>query len=136
MTLLGVLALGRAHANARMTQTWRIGTLTETTDPVTFVTTQTLDAVYDGIGRFKAGVWTTSEPSPGGQPIAQQSAELHVPSGTVGVEVDMVAVCDAAPDDPTLVGRVVRMKGRPAAGQTTAQRWAVADEGLVIVEGS
>lgn len=118
-----------------MTQTWRIGTLVEDTDPVTFDTIQTIDPVYDGIGRFKAG-GSVSEPTPGGQPIAQQSAELHVPSGTTGIEVDMVAVCDAAPDDPSLVGRVVRIKGRPAAGQTTSQRHPVGDEGLVISEGS
>ncbi len=131
-----VLPYLRSEAEGRMVQTWRIGTLIEDTDPVTFDPIQTLAAVYDGPARFKAGVWTASEPSPGGQPIAQQSAELHLPSGTPGIEVDMVAVCDAAPDDPSLVGRVVRIKGRPAAGQTTASRYPVSDEGLVIVEGS
>lgn len=126
----------RAHALSRMTQTWRIGTLTEGTDPITNDPIQTLDVVYDGPGRFKAGVWTTSEPEPGGQPIAQQSAELHLPSGTVGVEVDMRAVCDACPEDPALVGRVLRIKGRPAAGQTTAARFPVEDAGELIEEES
>ena len=125
----------RSEANARMTQTWRIGTLVEAEDPATFDTIQTIEAVYTGIARFKAGTGA-SEPSPGGQPIAQQSAELHLPSGTPGIDVDMVAVCDACPEDASLVGRVVRIKGRPAAGQTTSNRYPVSDEGLVIVEGS
>jgi len=131
------LGAGRRLAEARMTQTWRIGELVEVSDPVTFEVLQVLDDVYDGPARFKfVRATAVSESVAGGQFVAEQAAELHVPVGATGLSVDMRAVCDADPDDPSMVGRVVRLKGLPTGGQVTAQRWPVEESNEVIVEGS
>ena len=137
MGVTTVLSSGRRMAEARMTQTWRIGELVEVTDPVTFEVVQVLDAVYEGPGRFKfVQATAVSETVAGGQVVAEQVSELHLPVATTGLAIDMRAICDADPDDPSMVGRVVRLKGNPTGGQVTAQRWPVEESGEVIVEGS
>lgn len=137
MTLAGVLKLGRRQAESRMTQTWRVGELVESTDPITFDPIQSFVAVYDGPGRLKSVQATSvSDREVGGQPVAMQVFELHLPSGTTGITPDMRAICDDSPEDASLVGRVVRVKGFPAAGQTTAARFSVEESGEVIEEGS
>lgn len=121
-----------------MTETWRVGTLevAEEPDPVSLDPITVFTDVYDGPGRFKAPRTEVSERDAGGQIIASISAELHLPSGTTGIEIDMFAICDASPDDPSLVGRVVRIKGPGTAGQTTAARFTVEETGETIPEGS
>lgn len=137
MTLLGgVLGMGRAQAESRMTQTWQVGFLDEDTDPVTFEVIQLFDAVYTGPGRYRSQTWTTSEPMPGKQPVSVQSEELHLPAGTSGITVDMRAVCTACPEDASLVGKVLRIKGRPSQGQVTAARFPVEDIDERIEVGS
>lgn len=137
MTLLGgALGMGRAQAESRMTQTWEIGTLMESTDPVTFDVTHVLDVVYDGPGRYRSQTWTTSEPMPGKQLVSVQSEELHLPAGTSGITVDMRAVCTACPEDASLVGKVLRVKGRPSQGQVTSARFPVEDIDEWIEVGS
>ena len=132
MILGGVLAQGRAWANSRMTQTWRVGTLVEVTDPLTLDVTKTIQAVYAGPARFKVTVSIPSVEEVPGQAVAVQDQELHLPSGTSGIETGMVAVCDACPEDQSLVGRVLRIKGAPAAGQTTAARFPVEETGETV----
>lgn len=120
-----------------MTQTWRIGTLTESTDPVTFDPIQVLEVVYDGPGRLKSVQATSvSAVEPGAQLVAVQSLELHLPAGTEGVAVDMRAICDACPEDPAMVGKVVRIKGQATRGQVTAARFPVEESAETITEGS
>jgi hypothetical protein len=129
--------MGRAQAEARMTETVRIGWLDEGTDPVTLDPIQTLDVVYDGRARVKFPSMNEVEVDAGGQLIVKQDAELHLPSGTTGVTPDMRAVVDASTADAALVGRVFRVKGRPTAGQTTASRYACEETGETITaEGS
>lgn len=116
-----------------MTQTWRIGRVTESTDefldPV-----QVFSVVYEGRGRLKSVQATTvREGAPASQLESAQVLELHLPVGTAGVEIDMRAVCVACPEDPSLVGRVVRVKGAPSAGQVTAARFSVVESGERIL---
>lgn len=127
----------RSEAAARMTQTWRIGDLVEDSDPVTFDPIQVLDEVYEGPGRLKS-VQATSvgEPVAGGQILAVQTLELHLPVGTTGITPDMRAVCVACPEDAGMVGKVVRIKGQPTTGQVTAARFSCEESGEVIEEGS
>lgn len=134
----------RSEAAARMTQTWRIGELLESTDPETFDPIQTLDDAYfdaegnaGGPGRLKS-VQATSvgEPVAGGQILAVQTLELHLPVGTTGITADMRAVCVACPEDAGMVGKVVRIKGQPTTGQVTSARYPVDESGEVIEEGS
>jgi len=131
MTLLGILGMGRVQAEARMTQAWQVGTLTESTDE-DFNTVQTLSAVYTGMGRLKSSTSTPAMEAVGGQFPAVQALELHLPSGTTGILKDMRAVCTACPEDAALVGRVVRISGLPASGQTTAERFPVESVNEVV----
>lgn len=134
-----VLPFLRSEASARMTQTWRIGYLIESTDPVTFDPIQVLDEVYEGPGRLKSVQATSvSEPVVAGQILAVQTLELHLPIGTTGIVADMRAVCVGSPpkEDPTMVGKVVRIKGQPTVGQVTAARFPVDESNEVIEVGS
>ena len=129
--------MGRQRADARMTQTWRIGYLIESTDPGTFDPIQVLDEVYEGPGRLKsASASSVSEPVAAGQILAVQTLELHLPVGTTGIVADMRAVCVACPEDLTMVGKVVRIKGKPTVGQVTAARFPVDESNEVIEVGS
>lgn len=127
----------RSEATARMTQTWRIGYLIESTDPITFDPIQILDEVYEGPGRLKSVQATSvSEPVVAGQVLAVHTLELHLPVGTTGIIVDMRAVCVACPEDQAMVGRVVRIKGQPTVGQVTAARFPCEESNEVIEVGS
>lgn len=126
----------RAEAESRMSQTWRVGTVTETTDPDTYAVVKVLEAVYDGQARFKPEGTVPRAREVGGQFVTLQEPELHLPAGTVGVEVGMYAVCDACPEDPALVGMVVRVASRPSRGQVTAARFRVELTGEQIEEES
>lgn len=136
MTLLGALRMGRAHAEGRMTQTWRIGTLVEESPPPTYDPIQTLDVVYEGPARFKPEGTAPQSEVVAGQVVTVQAPELHLPAGTTGVEVGMLAVCDVCPEDSSLVGLVVRVDSRPTRGQVTAARFKVVLSGEVLTEGS
>lgn len=127
----------RAEAEGRMTQTWRIGTLAEFTDEDTYEVVQDLDVVYEGPGRLKSVQATSvAEPVVGAQVLAVRALELHVPVDVAGIETDMRAVCVECPEDPTLVGVVVRVKGYPTGGQVTAARIPVEAANEAIEVGS
>lgn len=119
-----------------MTQTWRVGTLVEGEDPVTFDPIQTFVAVYEGPARFKPEGTAPQSEVVAGQVVTVQAPELHLPAGTTGVEVGMLAVCDVCPEDSSLVGLVVRVDSRPTRGQVTAARFKVVLTGEVLTEGS
>lgn len=141
MSLLGVLGMGRQFANSRMTETVRVGTLTETTDPDTLDPVQVFEPVY-GEGatapnaRMKFVTQTIAERDAASQLVAVQTSEVHLPSGTLGITTDMRVIVDASTADAGLVGRVFRIKGFPHAGQTTAARFAVEETGEQIQEES
>lgn len=135
MSLAGVLGMGRTMARSRMRETWQVGDYVESSDPVTLDPITVLIPVYEGPGRFKAPRTSVNATEAGGQIVSSTSPELHLPSGTTGVEVNMVAVCTGSPDDASLVGLTLRIDGPPAAGQTTAARYPVKDYIEVIDDG-
>lgn len=134
MTVHGVLQMGRAVANARMTETVRIGTLTITTVDLDVV--QDFDVAYTGPARLSWSTYTVAQPEAAGQPVALSAPVLSIPSGTPGVTVDMRAVVDDSTADEGLIGRVFRIKALPQSGQTTAARYPVEESGETLEEGS
>ncbi len=105
-----------------------------TLDPISAFDTIVYGADGNGIARVKFPSANEVEVDAAGQLIVKQDIELHLPSGTGGVTPDMYAVVDEDLDDPSLVGRVFRIKGRPQGGQTTAERYAVEETGETIPE--
>jgi hypothetical protein len=123
-------------ANARMTETVRVGILTEDVDPETLDPINTLDVEYDGPARVSWKTYTVQQTTPGDQPAALSTPILSLPSGTLGVTVDMRVVVDASTADAAMVGRTFRIKGLPQSGQTTALRFPLEEAGEVIEETS
>lgn len=137
MTLLGVLGMGRKMANARMTETVRIGTLTYGDVPEGEIDPeQVFEVEYEGPARVSWNTYTVQQTTPGDQPVALSTPILSIPSGTFDVTVDMRAVVDASTADLSLVGRTFRIKGLPQSGQTTALRYPLEESGEVIEETS
>lgn len=135
MTVAGILGMGRTMALSRMRETWQVGDYEESSDPVTLDPITVFVPVYDGPGRFKAPRTSVNAAEAGGQIVTSTMQELHLPSGTTGVEVNMVAVCTGSLDDASLVGLTLRIDGPPAAGQTTAARYPVRDYIEVVDDG-
>lgn len=126
--LLGVLSMGRARAEARMTETVTAYMVTGTTvDPVTFEPVETHDDVYSGPARVKYPTLIVREHEQGTQAVAMQELEISFPSGTTGVTKDTFIHIDASTADAGLVGRIYRARGLGVAGQTTALRVPVAE---------
>jgi hypothetical protein len=126
----------RAHAVSRMSETVRLGTLTEDVDEDTLESFNIFDTVYEGVGRLRFPQAPNGEVDVAGQLVVLQGAVLSLPSGTTGITPDMRAVVDASTADVSLVGRVFRIQGFAAAGQTTATRFAVEESGEQIPEES
>jgi hypothetical protein len=126
----------RAEAESRMTETVRVGVLTEDTDPDTLDVVKILTPVYEGKARIRFPQNPSGEVDAAGQLIVKQDSILSLPWGTPGVVPDMRAVIDASTQDGSLAGRVFRVKGFAAAGQTTATRFTVEETGEVIQEES
>lgn len=122
----------RAAAVSRMTETVRVGLLVEGTDE-NFDVIHTLEVAYDGVGRLKFNQLASSDVDAGGQPVVKEGSVLSLPSGTEGITPDMRVVVDESTADGSLVGRVFRVKGFAAAGQTTANRWTVEETGERIL---
>jgi hypothetical protein len=136
VTLLGVLGMGRNMANARMTETVRVGILTEGVDEDTLDPITTFTPEYEGPARVSWKTYTVQQATPGDQPAALSTPILSLPSGTLGVTVDMRVVVDASTADAAMVGRTFRIKGLPQSGQTTALRFPLEEAGEVIEETS
>lgn len=136
-TLAAALPSLRAEAESRMTEVVRIGVLVETEDLDTLEVVQFLDpVVYDGKARIRFPQNPNAEVDAAGQLVVKQDAILSIPAQTPGVLVDMRAVIDASTADTALPGRVVRIKGFAASGQTTATRFTVEETGEQIEEES
>jgi hypothetical protein len=137
VTLLGVLGMGRNMANARMTETVRVGELLYGEVPEGDIDPdQVFTATYDGPARVSWKTYTVQQTTPGDQPVALSTPILSLPSGTLGVTVDMRVIVDASTADTSIVGRTFRIKGLPQSGQTTAFRFPLEEAGEVIEETS
>lgn len=127
--------MGRKMAEGRMTETVRVGVLTEGTDD-NLDPHNTFDVEYTGMARVSWNTYTVQQTTPGDQVVALTTPILSLPSGTLGITVDMRAVVDASTADTSLVGRTFRIKGLPQSGQTTALRFPLEESGEVIEEAS
>jgi hypothetical protein len=121
--LLGTLAMGRARANARMTETVLIETVVPgDPDPVTLDPTEVRTPTYSGPARvvYPPTVLVRDEVL-ASQLLAKQEVRVDLPAGTV-VATDQQVTVTASAADVGMVGRVFRIKGAGTAGQTTALR--------------
>lgn len=118
----------RAHAESRMKSTCRIGVRTSGTDPDTLEPVDTVaDPIYEGPCRLRFASSTVSERNSGSQQFGDQQGVLSLPvaDASVGVKRDMVAVITANPNDPALVGMVLRITGSEVQTTATARRFSV-----------
>lgn len=122
--LTNALSMGRGMAEARMTETVTIGLFDSGTDPVTFDPIRVLvEERYSGKARVKYPSGAVSDRSEPAQVVAEQDLLLSIPTGSPAAhEGDEVRV-DSSTVDPSLVGRMYGIKGRPQAGQTTSHRY-------------
>lgn len=131
MTLLtGTLAMGRAQAESRFTET------------VTFFS-ESLGAIPDGgidpavvetvihadiLGRIKFPSLNVSDREAAGQLVAVQSPEVHVAVGAApNVREGHFARVTASTVDASLVGRKFRITGWPQSGTVTSHRYPVTE---------
>ena len=120
--------MGRAQANARMTETVTVTTTTpgEVMDESTGTYPDVIVSHYGGVGRIKFPTLTVSERTPGGQTIAVQDVMLSLPVGfSSAVRIDDIVTVTGSTVDTDLVGRVFRIKGLAQAGQVSAHRFPV-----------
>lgn len=127
MTLLdGVLAMGRVHAEARMTETIRFYSVTGTVvNPTTLVSVETTVEHYNGVARVHYPVGAVQQTDSAGQFVALQDLIISIPVGSVAIPDDAIGVVSASTTDASLIGRKYRVKGAPSAGQVTAHRFPV-----------
>jgi hypothetical protein len=124
---LAALAVGRADAEARFTETLTAFTTSTVLDEATGLNTDVETVVYSGVlGSIKFPGMDVSELIQGGQIPAVQSVEVHVAVGaTPNAAVNTQWRVTNSLVDPSLVGRTFRTKGLPQAGFVTEHRYAV-----------
>lgn len=130
MRLSQMVKRGRTMAEWRMLDTCDIGTFTESVDPDTFETVETLtEAHYAGVCRVSSASNAVSEQDAGGQSIADQAFVLSVPIADAGlVRTDdtlKVTAVDLVTGNPAMVGRKFRVAGLASVSQATAARFSV-----------
>lgn len=125
MTRASVLALGRAAAEAGMTDTCVIErSTTSTTDRSTGVVTRDWTEVYSGPCRVQEVVPFVREASPSpDQKVLAVARVLQLPVATsAGVRSgDRVTIATAV-NDPDLVGLRMIVRGQKAKSEATARR--------------
>lgn len=103
MSVAGVLARGRAAAEALMVDACAIQRVTGTTlDPDTGAETPTYMPVYAGRCRFQSRNLTGASPQAGQQRVDLYVLELQIPATVTGVAVNDVVTVTASVD-PELV---------------------------------
>lgn len=126
--LTGTLAMGRVHANARMTETVVAESVTITSDndgnPVRTVTA----THYTGSAQVKYPSLVVSEPNAGSAQFAAADVTVKIPSGSPRIPVGAEFRVTASTADALLVARTFRVKGSPQSGQTTAHRYPVEEQ--------
>jgi len=123
--LLGALAMGRAQANARMTETFEFYTTALVFNETTLDDDPTDTIVLTTAGRLKVTQAQGRDVESASQFPVVQRLEVHIPSGSVVVPVGTLVRVTASTADVSIVGRKFRVSERPQAGQTTAHRYAV-----------
>jgi hypothetical protein len=124
--LLGSLAMGRAQAESRMTETITAGPFVETIDPSTLATVRTITTTsYTGPARVKYPTLTVSERDSGGQQYAAVDIVVSVPMSGARIPVGALVTVTASTVDGSLVAREFRVKASAQSGQVTAHRYPV-----------
>lgn len=125
MSVLSAIAMGRAAAEARMTETFRIFEVTgKMADPENDLRSVDVEEDrYVGIGRLVFRSSVVSDVDVASQLVASQSARIDLPASAGEVRTDHVAVVTDSVSDAALIGRRFRIEGMPQAGQTTAHRF-------------
>ena len=118
----------RAQAESRMSETVLVGIFRDGSDADGNATRVLVTERYSGKARVRYPSYAVSELSPASQPLAQQDVIVSIPVGSGPVfEGDEVLVTGSTAD-PNVIGRRFRVKGQPAAGQTTAYRIPVIEQ--------
>lgn len=123
--LTGALSMGRRAAESRMTETVEVFERIESDDDDSLNPTFTETVEWTGSARLSISGGSTTTKEQAGQIVLVTRRELHLPVSAPGFVPGRYARVTASTVDPSLVGRVVRITSRPAAGQTTAHRYEV-----------
>lgn len=141
--ILGALAMGRAQANARMTETFEFFTTELVFDEATLDDVPTDTVLHTTPGRLKVTANQGRDVESASQFPTVERLEVHIPSADSSAiapspwllpgdvipaytpSIGVLVRCIASSADTTLVGRVFRVSERFQAGQTTAHRIAV-----------
>lgn len=127
MTVQSILARARERTQTRFTETFNVVYGERVLDEETGEYTTAEVVVHSDVpGQFKFPTMTVQEREQGAQVPASQDITIKVAVGsTPDVEVGHMWRCTASTVDASLVGRVMRTKGLPQGGQTTAHRYPV-----------
>lgn len=128
MTAAGIdLVMARREAAGRLTETFDVFYETKVLNETTGLYADTEVLVHGAVaGQFKYPSLTVRERAQGAQSPAIQDVLIKVVVGsTPNVEVGHFWRCTGSEVDPSLVGRTVRTKGLPQAGQVTTHRYPV-----------
>lgn len=118
----------RSEAEARMTDTWVIGTDLGW-ESVDGTDVQTVTPLFTTQGRLKSPGGVVRETQVGDRTSVETRRELHIPVDSPAVPADAVAECTAigALTDPSVLGIIVRLSGAAPGSQTTARRLEVTE---------
>lgn len=118
----------RAEAEARMPDTWTVGT-DGGWDVVDGVEVLIVAPLFTTQGRLKVSSTQTRESQAGERTVVEIRRELHIPVSSPEVPPNAVAQCTAIGSltDPTVLGTIVRLSGNIAGSQTTARRLEVVE---------
>lgn len=124
-----MLKKGRRMAEARMLSTWTCLRTVETFDNSTGQTVVEVTTVYDGPGRLHSATQQAQREIEAGATVTMHGTVLSLPVGAApDARIGDEFVCVDAPDQPGIVGLLVRIKALPTGEQTTADRFGVERE--------
>ena len=126
--LLGALSMGRAQAEARMTETVKAGPLVRVEDPTTLEMVDTVRADQVGPALVKYPTLTVSEREVPGAQFGVADIVVKRPVTAPVLPVGQWFEVTASASDPSLVGRRFRVKAAPQSGQVTSHRYPVSEE--------
>ena len=128
MSVQSATNAGRRAAEARMLDTWAIGTdVGWSYDDVLGEDVQTVTPLFTTKGRLKVSGNVVRDSEAGDRTVVTTRRELHIPVSSPAAPTNAVAECTAvhATSDPTLLGTIVRLAGPAPGSQTTARRLEV-----------
>jgi hypothetical protein len=130
MSVLGAaLRMGRARAAARMRSTWTCLRTEKVFDNKTGKSTTVVTQVYDGPARLHSATNQAQREIEAGATVTLHGTLLSLPAGAApAARIGDEFVCVDSPDDPSVVGVLVRVIALPTGEQTTADRYAVERE--------